>query len=124
LKVLLKAVPLTEHHWLVCFKERAVEISTEASHQAIVEADLEKAQSRHTNHASKQRIAAKLNHVGRTSTGGKEVQGSWHDEGSSPAVDSSMSCVGRECGWSWRDTRVDAECTTTAKTSGQKMEEG
>ena len=66
LKVLLKAVPLTEHHWLVCFKERAVETSTEASHQAIVEADLEKAQSRHTNHASKQRIAAKLNHVGRS----------------------------------------------------------
>jgi hypothetical protein len=73
LKVLLKAVPLTEHHWLVVFQgERAVETSTEASHQAIVEADLEKAQSCHTNHASKQRIAAKLNHVGRSVNGRRE----------------------------------------------------
>jgi hypothetical protein len=69
LKVSLKAVPLTEHHWLVYFKERAVETSTEASHQAIVEADLEKAQSRHTNHTGKQRIAAKFNHVGRSVKG-------------------------------------------------------
>jgi hypothetical protein len=46
-----------------------VKASTEASHQAIVEADLEKAQSRNTNHAGKQRIAAKLNHVGRSVNG-------------------------------------------------------
>jgi hypothetical protein len=62
--------------------------------------------------------------LGEASTGGEEVQGSWHDEGSSPAVDSSMSCVGGECGWGWWDARVYAERTTTAKTSGQNMEEG